>query len=112
MKYSKPRKIYYCQQCNIPTQTLHEVCFGNSNRKIAIEYSIQVPVCNDCHKKAHGTDKRPEKGYKEKWQKTFLDWLGMDMYVTIRAFNNYRLRGYLEINKEACEEKIRSLEID
>lgn len=103
MKYTKPRTIWECALCEAACNVLHEICFGTGNRKIAVEYSVQAPICPNCHILCHK--------HKEEYQEKLFDWLGLDMYVTIRAFNNYRLRGYLEINKEHCENRIKGQEL-
>ncbi len=103
MKYKSPRTVWACVTCDTPTQTLHEVCHGHGNRQIAIEFSVQVPLCPACHVRAHSE--------KRKYQESYLKWLGLDYWTTIRAFHDIKLRGYLEMNREDCEKKIKSLEI-
>ena len=46
--------IYKCCMTGQQTTTLHEIFFGIANRKTSIMYNLQVPLCDDAHKIAHG----------------------------------------------------------
>jgi hypothetical protein len=103
MKYKSPRTVWACLTCGVACNVLHEVVFGSLNRQISVDNSIQVPLCTTCHARAHSE--------KRKYQETYLKWLGLDYWTTTRAFNDPKLREYLEMNREDCEKKIKSLEI-
>ena len=103
MRYTKPRKVYSCAICGTACVTLHELIFGNGNRPIAVDNSIQAPLCTEHHRLAHT--------HKIEYQEKLFEWLGLDMYTAIRAFNNKTLRAYLYIHKAECEARIEELEI-
>ena len=53
---NKHKTMYSCPICGRQTATLHELFPGWSGRKICIEYSIQIPLCNICHATSHTRD--------------------------------------------------------
>ena len=122
MKPSKHRKLYTCigqvvdlgnNDCQGQAVTYHEIIHGGgqTNKKIAEYFNVQVPICPQCHNRVHGKDKRPMDGYKDHFIEILINWLGMDMYTTIRAFNNKELRPYLEMHKADNEARIAELEV-
>jgi hypothetical protein len=107
MRYNNPRTIWACARCGKHTQTLHEIIYGHGNRDICISYSIQAPLCIDCHNLVHTN--------KDKYTKELLNWLGFfgdEVHEIIRAVLVKRYRKKLEDVFEMCEMKINSREME
>lgn len=42
-----------CYLCGRPATETHHLISGTANRKIADKYKLTIPLCRDCHRKAH-----------------------------------------------------------
>ena len=118
---NKHKKMYSCPVCNRNTVTLHEIFYGTSNRKISIEYNLQVPLCPICHYVSHTrellngysplTEFRTIEGLNKVMIQTELcRHLGIDRDKTSLAVNTNDTE-YLESISGECEKKIKSWEI-
>lgn len=47
-----------CAMCYRPAECQHHLIFGNSQRKLAEEDGLKLPLCNDCHNMAEDAKKR------------------------------------------------------
>lgn len=59
-----------CYLCGKTATETHHLLSGTANRKIADRYKLTIPLCADCHRKAHDDPKlnRLLKRYgQEKW---------------------------------------------
>ncbi len=43
----------YCIMCCKPTTDIHHLCFGRSERRLADEDGLTIPVCRECHSMIH-----------------------------------------------------------
>lgn len=83
----------------------HEIWYGTANRKISLEYGLQIDVCAFCHLCCHsrilgiGMFSPLEGKSKYEIQKIFCDILGVDTDRTRRAV----LGSYKAENKEYLE---------
>lgn len=100
MKFSK-NKIYICQLCNKKyTSTLHEIWGGNLYRKLSIKYNFQVPLCVECHQKAHQE--------KEFYQVYFCSKLDINFQAARLAFNTKSIY-WLDAQKKKLEIKLNNM---
>ena len=79
MKMTKQK--YHCCKCN-QSAVLHEVFFGNGIKPLAVQYLLQVPLCQYHHTKAHEN--------KELYQVIFCDMLNIGVKPTNRALNKHK----------------------
>jgi hypothetical protein len=100
---NKKEYIYLCAWCNGHTNVLHEVIFGSLYRKLSIDYSIQVPLCNNCHTLVH----RGIKAKKDEMTTYFLDILGLDYHNTMQAYQVGQDRQHLEESTDKRTEIIK-----
>lgn len=100
---------WICCQCPRETTTLHEVFFGTANRPISVIYHIQVPVCEDHHKKAHGQHKYNDKS-QEMYRMTFCQWLDISYIKCLQSFNGLDNKNYLFEVMDKCKNRIDNAE--
>lgn len=43
----------YCLMCAKPTNDTHHLCFGRSERRLADEDGLTIPLCRECHSMIH-----------------------------------------------------------
>ena len=103
--------LFKCLLCPEHSTTLHEVYFGK-HRRNAVKYNVQVPICNTCHRKAHGTFMANWDISQDQYKTMFLDWLGLDKEKTEADLEKHRDRAYLEEHKNDCLKMIMSLDIN
>ncbi len=123
---NKHNATWTCALCKIYTNTLHEVFHGTAWRKKSIEYTLQVPICPDCHDYAHQT--KGEKQYTDKQrlilehkeksetnkgaiQQYFCDVMGFPARLTLFRRLENRDVEYLNIIKGIGELSLKRLEV-
>ena len=42
-----------CYICKCRATELHHIFYGNANRKQSEKYGLKLPLCRECHNKAH-----------------------------------------------------------
>ena len=94
--------IFRCVECKKQTQTLHEIFFGHGCRKISVEYNLQVPLCEDCHRKPHGTDKDRKVNQQVEYKLKFCRLHGINPIDTGRAVREIERRQELIPIAEKC----------
>ena len=102
MKNTKGHR-FYCAICQDICDSLHELVPGRGNRKVCIEYNIQLPLCVVCNsvQMVHGQ-------HSKEWRNKLFEILGIDEYKAVQAIHNKNKREYLEKVKEKCEKRILS----
>ena len=101
--------IFRCILCTHHTTILHEVFPGRGNRKPCIEYNVQVPLCPECHTKAHATYSPNHEKRADDYAKDFCEYLGVDYWSAYRAIHQKSFRTYLDGYKSQFKQKIMSL---
>jgi len=113
----KKNAVYECALwgCDNLSTTLHEIIFGSLYRQLCIDYSIQAPLCPECHNKAHGRGiaLQSQQGHIQKKIKKYLveTFLKQNYNVIVRAFSTPVDHGYLETIERACRKRIEGSEI-
>ena len=97
---------YHCCLCDKAGE-LHEVFFGNGIRKLAIDYRLQIPVCDEHHREAHTLT--------DFYQVCFCDLMGINFRACYKAigmskYSPVRQR-YLERVKEYLKHFLRQYEV-
>jgi len=113
---NKGLTMYNCCICGNETTQLHEVIFGSANRKICVDYNLQVPLCATHHDTAHGKKHKPvnceyDCMSQSQCYTTFCEKLGIDPFKTFRAVKNKTERCYLDTISGSCLNIIKGYEI-
>ena len=112
---NKGLTMYHCCICGSDTTQLHEIIFGSANRKICIEYNLQVPLCSKHHDISHGKKHIPVNCEYDCMSQSqcythFCDILRIDPFKTFREVKNKSERHYLDTISESCSNIIRGFE--
>jgi hypothetical protein len=93
---------YQCAMCSAPTDTLHEIFYGTCNRRISIDFALQVPLCTYHHNIAHNLGPKGAQKY--------CQWLGLDYDAVKLAINKLEF-DYLDMIKDQNIKRIIENEI-
>jgi hypothetical protein len=95
MKSSK-KITYECAVCGGPTSILHELIYGNGNRKVSEEYNIQAPLCMVCHGAAH--DKWTPHGHSPLYRFRMAGDQTKKIVLDVKAIARHLCEEYLKID--------------
>jgi hypothetical protein len=114
----KDGTLFNCVISKMPTDKLHELVPGGGNRKVCIDYNIQVPIIPDLHDTSHGKgvkdkmrmDYKEQELSQEQMYILFCEIMEIDPVKTRRGVREIGHRWYLEEIKDHCLQKLRGFE--